>query len=109
VSTKVPVVKFATPEAAGDLEGVPLRATVVMADVAAALREGLLLFATSAGLVVMQQMLTEGLTRIVGPKHAEAEDGAEAAEAIVESESEYNIGAVETVSPDGTFVDQTST
>jgi hypothetical protein len=40
---------------------------------------------------------------------AEAEDGAEAAEAIVESESEHNIGAAETVSPDGTFVDQTST
>jgi hypothetical protein len=39
----------------------------------------------------------------------EAEDGAEAAEGIVESEFEYNIAAVETVSPDGTFVDQTST
>jgi hypothetical protein len=45
----------------------------------------------------------------VATGEAEAEDGAEAAEAIVESESEYNIGAVETASPDGTFVDQTST
>jgi hypothetical protein len=45
----------------------------------------------------------------VASGEAEAEDGAEAAEAIVESESEYNIGAAETVSPDGAFVDQTPT
>ena len=41
-----------------------------MADVAAAMREGLLAFSTAAGLVVMQQMLTAELTGIVGPKHA---------------------------------------
>ena len=41
-----------------------------MADVAATMREGLLAFATSAGLVVMQQMLAEELTAIVGAKHA---------------------------------------
>ena len=46
---KVPVVKFATPEAAAELEGLPLQATVAMADVSAAMREGLLAFATSAG------------------------------------------------------------
>ncbi len=34
------------------------------------MREGLLAFSTAAGLVVMQQMLTEELTSIVGPKHA---------------------------------------
>ena len=62
MSKKVPVVKFATPQAAGELEGLPLQATVAMADVAAAMSEGLLAFATSAGLVVMQQMLTEELT-----------------------------------------------
>ena len=70
MSKKVPVVKITTPPAAAALEGLPLQATVAMADVAAALREGLLAFATSAGLVVMQQMLTEELTAIVGPKHA---------------------------------------
>ena len=67
---KVPVVKFTIPQAAAEVEGLPLKATVAMADVAAAMREGLLAFATSAGLVVMQQMLTEELTSIVGPKHA---------------------------------------
>jgi putative transposase len=70
VSKKVPVVKFATPEAAAELEGLPLQATVAMADVSAAMREGLLAFATSAGLVVMEQLLAAELTAIVGPKHA---------------------------------------
>jgi putative transposase len=70
VPKKVPVVKFATPQVAAELEGLPLHATVAMADVAEAMREGLLAFATSAGLVVMQQLLTEELTAIVGPKHA---------------------------------------
>jgi transposase-like protein len=67
---KVPVVKITTPEAVSALEGLPLAATVAMADVAAAMREGLLAFATSAGLVVMQQLLTEELVSIVGAKHA---------------------------------------
>src|SRR5215218_3751406 len=67
---KVPVVKITTPDAAGELAGLPLEATVAMADVAAAMREGLLAFSTAAGLVVMQQMLTEELASIVGPKHA---------------------------------------
>src|SRR5829696_6964529 len=67
---KLPVVKITTPAAVGGLDGLPLQATVAMADVAAAMREGLLAFATSAGLVVMQQMLTEELAAIVGPKHA---------------------------------------
>jgi transposase-like protein len=70
VSKKVPVVKFATPEGVSELDGLPLSATVAMADVAATMKQGLLAFATSAGLVVMQQLLTEELTSIVGPKHA---------------------------------------
>ena len=72
---KVPVVQVTTPEAAGELAGLPLEATVAMADVAAAMREGLLAFATSAGLVVMQQMLTEELASIVGAKHAKLPAG----------------------------------
>jgi putative transposase len=75
VFKKVPVVKLATPQAAVELEGLPLSATVAMADVAAAMREGLLAFATSAGLVVMDQLLAEELTAIVGPKHAKLGDG----------------------------------
>jgi transposase-like protein len=75
VSKKVPVVKITTPDAAAELAGLPLEATVAMADVAASMREGLLAFATSAGLVVMQQMLTEELTSIVGAKHAKLGDG----------------------------------
>jgi putative transposase len=67
---KVPVVKVATPDVAAELAGLPLAATVAMADVAAAMREGLLAFSTAAGLVVMQQMLAEELASIVGEKHA---------------------------------------
>ena len=76
MSKKVPVVKFATPQTAAGLEGLPLEATVVMGDVVAAMRDGLLAFATSAGLVVMQQMLAEELAGIVGPKHAKLGAGA---------------------------------
>ena len=72
---KVPVVKITTPHAAADLAGLPLEATVAMADVAAAMREGLLAFSTAAGLVVMQQMLTVELAGIVGDKHAKLGDG----------------------------------
>ena len=67
---KVPVVKITTPDAAARVDGLPLEATVAMADVAAAMREGLLAFSTAAGLVVMQQMLAAELAGIVGDKHA---------------------------------------
>jgi hypothetical protein len=76
VKKKVPVVQVTTPEAAGELAGLGLEATVAMADVAAAMREGLLAFAASAGLVVMQQMLTAELTSIIGAKHAKLPAGA---------------------------------
>lgn len=71
---KVPVVRVTTPQAAADLAGLPMQATVAMADVAEAMREGLLAFSTAAGLVVMQQMLTAELTSIVGAKHAKLGD-----------------------------------
>ena len=67
---KVPVVKITTPHAAAELAGLPLEASVALADVAAAMREGLLAFSTAAGLVVMQQMLIAELAGIVGDKHA---------------------------------------
>jgi len=63
-------VKITTPDAAAELAGLPLEATVAMADVAASMREGLLAFSTAAGLVVMQQMLSAELAGIVGDKHA---------------------------------------
>ena len=67
---KVPVVKIATPPAAPVLAGSPFEATVVFADVAAAMREGLLAFSAAAGLVVMRQMLDAELASVVGAKHA---------------------------------------
>ncbi len=70
VKKKVPVVKLTTPDEAAELAGLPLPATVAMADVAESMREGLLAFSTAAGLVVMQQMLTEELSSVVGAKHA---------------------------------------
>lgn len=70
MSKKVPVVKITTSSSATGLAGWPFEATVAMADVAGAMREGLLAFSAAAGLVVMQQMLTAELTGIVGAKHA---------------------------------------
>ena len=67
---KVPVVKIASPDTAGALAGLSLDATVAMADVAGAMRDGLLAFSAAAGLVVMQQMLAAELAQIVGDKHA---------------------------------------
>jgi len=71
---KVPVVKITTPDAAAELVSRGLEATVAMADVAEAMRDGLLAFATSAGLVVMAQMLDAELAGIVGAKHAKLGD-----------------------------------
>ena len=67
---KVPVVKFATPDTAAALAGLSFDATVAMADVAGAMRDGLLAFSAAAGLVVMHQMLAAELAQIVGEKHA---------------------------------------
>ena len=51
MNKKVPVVKITAPDQAAELEGLPLSATVAMADVAEAMREGLLAFSAAAGLV----------------------------------------------------------
>ncbi len=67
---KVPVVKITTPQAAANVAGMPFEATVAMGDVASAMKEGLLAFASAAGLVVMRQMLDAELESIVGAKHA---------------------------------------
>ncbi|MFT3852442.1 MAG: hypothetical protein QM733_06875 [Ilumatobacteraceae bacterium] len=66
--------KITTPQAAGELAGLPLEATVAMADVAVAMGEGLLALSTAAGLVVMRQMLDAELAGIVGAKHAKLDE-----------------------------------
>lgn len=74
MSKKVPVVKITTPPQAARLEGLAFEATVAMADVAGAMRDGLLAFSAAAGLVVMRQMLDAELAGIVGAKHAKLPD-----------------------------------
>ncbi len=67
---KVPVVTVAEPEEAARLAGLPLEATVALADVAGAVKEGLLGFCADVGLVVMRQLMEAELTERIGPKHA---------------------------------------
>jgi transposase-like protein len=69
VKKKVPVVSVAEVETAS-LAGVPLEATVSLADLAGAVKEGLLGFCADVGLMVMAQMLDAEMTARVGPKHA---------------------------------------
>ena len=67
---KVPVVAVAEPEEATRLEGLSLEATIALADVAGAVKEGLAGFCADVGLVVMLEMLHVEMTERVGPKHA---------------------------------------
>jgi hypothetical protein len=66
---KVPVVKLADrDEAAAVADGLPTAATIALDDIAGAIREGLLAFSCSAGLLVVQQLMAEEMTSKVGPK-----------------------------------------
>ena len=68
---KVPVVAVADrAEEAARLAGLSLEATVALAEVAGAVKDGLLAFASATGLVVMAQMMEAELTERIGPKHA---------------------------------------
>jgi hypothetical protein len=67
---KVPVVTVAEPEEAAHLAGLPLEATVALADLASAVKDGLLGFCADVGLMVMRQVMEDELTRRIGPKHA---------------------------------------
>lgn len=67
---RIPVVTVAEPAAAARLTELPLEARVAMSDVAGAIRDGLLAFASSAGLVVMRQLMEAELTSRIGHKHA---------------------------------------
>jgi hypothetical protein len=74
VGKKIPLVNVAEPEEAARLAGLPLEATVAMADIAAAIREGLIALASATGLVVMHQLMEAELTERIGPKHARIPD-----------------------------------
>ena len=67
---RIPVITVAEPAAAARLAGLPLEAHVALADVAGAIREGLLAFASATGLVVMRQLMEAELAERVGPRHA---------------------------------------
>ena len=67
---RIPVVPAAEPVAAARLANLPLEASVDLADVAGAIEDGLLAFASATGLVVMHQMLEAELSERLGPKHA---------------------------------------
>src|SRR5580658_10893750 len=67
---KVAVVNVAPVEGAARLADLPLEATVALADVAGAIKDGLLAFASATGLVVMHQMMAAELTETIGKKHA---------------------------------------
>jgi len=67
---KVPVVTVAEPEEIAQLAGLPLEATVALADLAAAVKDGLLGMCVDVGLMVMAQVMDDELTRRIGPKHA---------------------------------------
>ncbi len=67
---KVAVVSVAEAEEAARVADLPLEATVALAEVAGAIKDGLLAFASATGLVVMRQMMEAELTERIGPKHA---------------------------------------
>lgn len=68
---KLPVVAVADhAEEAARLAGLGVEASVALAEVVGALKDGLLAFATATGLVVMAQMMEAELTERIGPKHA---------------------------------------
>jgi transposase-like protein len=70
VGKKIPLITVAEPAAAARLAGLPLEATVALADVAGSIKDGLLAFASATGLLVMRQMMEAELRARIGPKHA---------------------------------------
>ena len=62
---KLPVVTVAQVEDADRLADLPLEATVALAEVAGALKDGLLAFGSATGLVVMRQMMEAELTEVI--------------------------------------------
>ena len=75
MNKKVPVVSVARTPEADQLANLPLEASFALAEVADAMREGLLAFASATGLVVMRQMMETELAERIGPKHAKIAEG----------------------------------
>jgi hypothetical protein len=75
VKKKVPVVTVAEVTEAARVAELPLEATVALAEVAGAIKDGLLAFASVTGLVVMSQMMQAELTEAIGSKHAKLPAG----------------------------------
>jgi len=70
VKKKVAVVTVAEAEEAARVADLPMEATVALAEVAGAIKDGLMAFASATGLVVMHQMMEAELESRIGPKHA---------------------------------------
>jgi hypothetical protein len=70
MSKKVPVVTVARADEAAELEGLPEEVTLALAEVAGAMREGLLAFASATALAVLYQMMDAELSSRIGPKNA---------------------------------------
>jgi len=70
VGKRIPVITVAEPAAAARLASLPVEAHVALADVAGAIKDGLLAFASATGLLVMHQLMEAELTRLIGPRHA---------------------------------------
>jgi putative transposase len=75
VKKKVAVVHVAEAEEAAHLADLPVEATVALAEVAGAIKDGLLAFSAATGLVVMFQMMQAELTERIGEKHAKIPAG----------------------------------
>jgi len=67
---KVAVVTVAEVEETARVADLPIEATVALAEVAGAIKDGLMAFASAIGLVVMHQMMEAELEGRIGPKHA---------------------------------------
>ena len=67
---KVPVVRVDMAEEAARVADLPMEASVALAEVAGAVKEGLLAFASATGLLVMAQMMNAEMESRIGPKHA---------------------------------------
>ena len=67
---RIPVIATPEPAAAARLANLPFEGRVAMADVAPSIKEGLLAFASTTGLLVMSQMMEAELVARIGPKHA---------------------------------------
>lgn len=68
---KIPVVAVkGREEKAARLAGLPGDAQVALGELAGALKDGLLSFTTTAGLLVMWQLMVAEMTELIGPKHA---------------------------------------